>query len=279
MQQKSREHHFVPKFLLKPWTTDGELNGFWWDEKRSQLSCKRKGTQAFCFEIDLLTLAHHEEGRDVLERKFFGDVDTNGALARDRLLIDGPGSLNHDERCAFARLLLSLEARRPDIVCRLRDDGIRHLEEAIDGDTDIQREMEKQGLSGTPSEFLKEQGFSLEDIALSNIQMLVDNPRVGSRLINMRWRVIRLDPHDGTLVLADRPLVRLNGYEQPDAAWFLPLSPRSAFCAVNDPRGLDSTTPQRFAKQLNIASAGQAEKFVFCVDHTHKQWLPKYLAT
>ena len=31
------------------------------------------------------------------------------------------------------------------------------------------------------------------------------------------------------------------------------------------------------AKWLNIESAKQADKFVFCVDQTHQHWLSKYL--
>ena len=264
---------------MKPWAIDGEVNGFWWDERRGQLSCKRIGPKAFCCENDLLMLGRHEEGRDVLERKFFGDVDTKGARARDRLVAEGPWSLNHDERCDFARLLLSLEARRPAIVHRLRDDGPQQLVEPIDGDPDIQSEMAKQELSGTASEFLTERGFSFADRALSNIQSLVDDPRVVGRLVKMQWRVKHLDPSDGTLVLSDRPLVRYNGYDHPDAAWVLPLNPKAAFYAVNSPRTLDSMTPQRFAKLLNVDSASYAEKYVFCVDSTHKRLLRKYLVT
>ncbi len=261
---------------MKPWAVDGEVNGFGWDERQGRLFCKRKGPKAFCHEIDLLTLEHHEKGRDVLECEYFGDVDSKGALARDRLVTDGPESLTHDERCDFARLLLSLEARRPPNVRRLRD-GASYLAKEVDIDPDIQRTMEQLGLSGTASEFLTEQGFSFEDRALSAIQKLVDNPQVGGTLINMRWRVKHLGPDDSTLVLSDRPLVRLKGYDHPDARWFLPLDPNSAFCAVNDPRELDKTPPHRFASLLNAVSAIQAEKYVFCVDHAHQQWLTSSL--
>ena len=277
MQQESHRHHFVPEFLMKPWAIDGEVNGFGWDERIGRFFCKRKGPKAFCHEIDLLMLERHEKGRDVLEREYFGDVDSKGALVRDRLVTVGPESLTHDERCDFARLLLSLEARRPAIVRRLRD-GAQYLAEEIDIDLDIQRGMKQSELSGTASEFLTAQGFSFEDRALSNIQKLVDDPQVGGTLINMRWRVKHLGPDDSTLVLSDRPLVRLNGYDHPDAGWFLPLDPTSAFCAVNDPRELDKTTPRRFARLLNANSARQAEKFVFCIDHAHKQWLTRYLS-
>ena len=257
---------------------DGELNGFWWDYRKRKLSCNRRGAKAFCFEIDLLAVNHHEGGRDVLERKFFGDIDTRGAIARDRLLTDGPTSLDNDRRCDFARLLLSLEARRPAVVDRLRDYGARYLTEAVDQDSEILREMETEGITVTPSEFLQQQGFSFEDRALSSIQQLIDNPRVGGKLINLPWRVVRLGPFDGSLVLSDRPLIRCYGYEPPSAAWFLPLSPKSAFCAVSQPGKFDNATPRRLAKLLNVASAQQAEKFVFCVEDAHRRWLSKYLA-
>ena len=51
-------------------------------------------------------------------------------------------------------------------------------------------------------------------IAAMEAKHLVDNPKVGDRLINSHWRLVRLGPCEGTLVLSDRPLVRLFGYEQ-----------------------------------------------------------------
>ncbi len=227
IQQESRKHHSVPRFLLKPWAIDDVMNGYWWDSQYGHLACKRRGTRAFCSEIDLLTLERHDEGRDILENKFFGAIDTKGAVARDRLLRDGPEDLDEEGRCDFARLLLSLEARRPSVVRTLRDEGSRHLAKAIDSDPEILREMKSGGLSGEPSTYVAQHGISFKDRALASIQKLVDNPRVGGKLINSHWRVVRLGPHDGTLVLADRPLVRLNGYDHPEAAWFLPLDPYS----------------------------------------------------
>ena len=35
---------------------------------------------------------------------------------------------------------------------------------------------------------------------------------------------------------------------------------------------------QRFAKELNKASAGQAPKYVFSIDEGHERWLEKHLA-
>ena len=275
-QQESHKHHYVPRFLLRPWAVDGVLSGYWWNARRSQLDCNQKGTKAFCFEIDHLTLKAHKDGRDAIERVFFGDVDSNGAAARDLLLEKGPDSLDSDQRCDFARLLLSLEARRLPVVRRLRE-GRSFLANAIDNDPEIIDAIEAEGRSGSASALLAELGISLEDRALGNIQGLVDYPRIGGRLINSHWRLVRLGPREGTLVLSDRPLVRLFGYEHPKASWFLPLGPKVMFYAARKPSDFERLTPRRLAKSLNVSSAGQAQKYVFCVENSHTDWLGKHL--
>ena len=274
---ESHKHHYVPRFLLKPWTVDGLLNGYWWNSRRRQLDCNRKGPKAFCYEIDLFQLDEHRRGRDVLEHEFFGSIDTKGAVARDLLLDEGPASLDNDTRCDFARLLLSLECRRPKVVQKLRE-GRSFLAQSIDDDPEIRDALQAEGLSDSPSAYAEEHGFLLEDRALSNIQALVDNPKIGGTLINSDWRVVHLRRGDGTLVLSDRPLVRIHGYDHPKASWFLPLGPRAIFFAAKCPLDFDRVTNEKLAKHLNYSSAGQAQKYVFCQDDNHTRWLARCLS-
>ena len=217
-----------------------------------------------------------ELGRDALESVFFGSVDTRASIARDRLIKHGPASLNIDQRCDFVKVLLSLEARRPEVVRQLRD-GRSYLAEALDSDSEILHAMESTGLSDSPSAYVAELGYSLEDIALSGIQQLVNAPNVGGRLISSHWRVVHLGPCDGSLVLSDRPLVRLFDYEHPKASWFLPLSPKAVFYAANCPEDFDRLTPRKLAKLLNVNSVRQVQKYVFCVDDSHNRLLEKHL--
>ena len=280
VNEEAHKHHFVPQFLLRPWLVEDMLRGYWWDNRRGELVCKRRGPKAFCQQLDLLTLRAHKLGRDALETIFFGDIDTKGAKARDRLLADGPEGLSGDQRCDFARLLLSLDARRPSNVNMLRDGG-RQFAEGLDNDPEIIAAMAHEGLTEAPSPFFeRNSGVSLEDRALIAIQKLVDNPKIGGKLINACWHVVRLGPHDGSLVLADRPLIRLRAYDHPGAVWVLPLTPKAAFVAANHPTNLDRikrVTPVRFAKKTNVSSACQAERFVFCVDTSHEHWIGRYL--
>lgn len=284
--QVSKNHHFVPKLLLRPWlvkkpTGDGVLRGYWWNPHSSTLACKIRGLDSFCFQLDLLTLKEHSLGRDAIERVFFGDIDTQGALARDILLDSGPVVLTTNQRSDFGRLLLSLEARRPANVEKLRTEGPGTIRDSLNNDPDILRKFEKHRFKMVPSDFVEQElGNGLEDIALTIVQRLTDDPTVGGRLINAHWHVRKLNSLSGSLILSDRPLIRIHGYDRPGGAWLIPLSPSAAFIACNDKSNLTRLmrlSDERFVKELNRSSVGQAERFVFCVDRSHEKWIGKHL--
>jgi Protein of unknown function (DUF4238) len=283
--QVSDKNHYVPKLLLRPWLIeqDGQKNlyGYWWDTKTQKLACKKKGLDAFCFQLDLLSLHAHKPGRDALERVFFGEIDRKGAEARDLLLENGPAKLSAERRSDFARLLLSLEARRPATVKRIRMEGRDYFAKGLNTDPQILAAMAEHGLHETPSDYVGNvYGVSLEDRALVTIQGLVDNSKVGSVLINAHWNLKKLGPSDGSFVLSDRPLIRINGYDSPGATWVLPLTTTVAFFAVNHAENLAklrSVPAHRFAIETNKSSASQAERFVFSADKNHEKWLGKYL--
>jgi Protein of unknown function (DUF4238) len=283
--QVSDKNHYVPKLLLRPWLIeqDGQRNlyGYWWDTKTQKLACKKKGLDAFCFRPDLLSLHAHKLGRDALERVFFGEIDRKGAEARDLLVENGPTKLSAERRGDFARLLLSLDVRRPVNVKRVRMEGREYFAEGLNTDPQILAAMTKLDIRETPSDYTENVlGASLEDRALAGIQRLVDNPTVGKFLINAHWDLKKLGPSDGSFVLSDRPLIRINGYDSPGAIWVLPLTTKVAFFAVNHPTNLANlrrVPAHRFANETNKASALQKEKFVFSADKNHEKWLGKYL--
>lgn len=130
------------------------------------------------------------------------------------------------------------------------------------------------------SYFRRRAGVAFEDRALAIVQKLVDDPNVGGRVLNAHWHVKTLGEHDGTLVLSDRPLIRVRGVEHPGALWVLPLTPKAAFVAANHTeniRRIIDVPSARFAKELNASSVQQAERFVFSVLPNSAQWLEKRL--
>jgi hypothetical protein len=278
--QESRRHHFVPQFLLRAWANGDLLDGYFWDSREQKIFCKTRGSKAFCFGIDLLTLKSHALGRDALEKLFFGTIDTEGAKVYDRIIAKGVTGLALDERREFARFLLSLEARRPAVIEQLREQGRKHFVEGLDSDERIRSEMMRAGLEMLPSELLEQSGISLVDRALIVVQRLTDNPRVGGRLLNLNWRTVRLADYEGSFVLSDRPLIRVLGYKDPKATWVLPLTPKLAFVASASDAVLSrikTMGPRKFSKLTNISSVAQAERFVFCTGRDHMPLLRKYL--
>lgn len=283
--QISDKHHYVPKLLLRPWLVeqDGHNNlyGYWWDAKTQKLACKKKGLDAFCFQLDLLSLHAHKLGRDALERVFFGEIDRKGAEARDLLVENGPTKLSAERRGDFARLLLSLDVRRPVNVERVRMEGREYFAEGLNTDPQVLAAMAEHGIHETPSDYIENVlGASLEDRALVKIQRLVDNLEVGEVLVNAYWKLKKLGPSDGSFALSDRPLIRKHGYNSPGAIWVLPLTPKVAFFAVNHPENLAKlrrVPAHRFAQETNKCSTWQAERFVFSADVHHETWLGKYL--
>jgi hypothetical protein len=268
---------------LRPWAVqdaNGQLllHGYWWNDRKKELWCRRRGVTGFCVHPHLLSMKRHTEGTDAIERVFFGDVDTQGAIVRNKLLASGPESLSAEERSSFARVLMSLEARRPANVRKLRDGG-KYIADGLDNDPKILAGMVEYGLTGRPSDIVERQ-YSLEDKALTIIQPVVDNPTIGQRLINAHWEVRELGRWDGTLVLSDRPLVRKGDFDQMRVLWYLPLSPTHGFFLVDRREHLDAIrrkTGQRFAKSCNIEIARQADQFVFAADPAHRTWIETVL--
>jgi hypothetical protein len=123
-------------------------------------------------------------------------------------------------------------------------------------------------------------GLDFATRALLVVQMWVENPRVGGRLINATRRVYHLRDSDGTLILGDRPLFRCKGFAHPDCFWMLPLTPRAMFVASNHARTIrafDRTTGLRLRKAANQNTIVQAARYVFVVDDTHNGFIEKNL--
>jgi len=283
--QEARNHHFVPKLLLRPWlkqdsTRQLHLCGYYWDERRKGLSCKQRGLNSFCCQIDLLALKSRQLERDAIERIFFGEVDTKGAIARDALLQYGPKAITNEQRADFVRLLISLEARRPPLVERIKRD-FKQVVEALNSAPEIVEAFAREGINETPSDYYERtSGIATEDRALALVEKLTDSPKVHAQIIRSHWGLIQLGSSDGSFVLADRPLIRVHAYDSPGAVWILPLTPKSAFIAVNHQENLSRIlllSKFQICRNINVSSAMQAERFVFSTEVQASIWLGKYL--
>ena len=268
-RQESRKHHYVPQFLLRPWAIQGTMNGYYWDERKEKLRCNKKGPEAFCNEYDLLALEGQPEYRDEIEQVYGQKIDNKGAVMRDRLLREGPESLNAAERSDFARLMMSLITRKSETINRISP-------EAVDRGPRMRGRPECSKLPETPLECAKRHGGSYRrDHAVSCLLEFTNEPDIGSKLINFDWHIVNLGEDDGTFVLADQPLVRkAKGYAP---LWILPLTPKVAFIIIKRREDIDQAAPREVAKVFNEASVAQAKRYVFCADASHESLLRECL--
>ncbi len=279
---EAKRHHYVPEALMKPWArTQGIVRGYEWDRHRQQLRWKELGPKSFCCRYKLFAPTSKTLAPDLIEAGLFVPVDDMGAKARDKLLRDGVHSLSDKEKSHFIRLLLSLDARRPEWVRRLRQGG-QVLKAALDNDVEVQEIARRVGLERPPSDWLEERrGLNFEDRALLLIQNLVDNPRLGAILMACHWRVRRFPSGSPELTLSDRPLIREGSTFGDGFRWLMPLAPDSLLC-ISPSSHVDRLFCDSSAKLVihytNAAGTLQADRWVFsCEQHSEASWLGKRL--
>ena len=258
---------------MRPWAEDGLLSGYRWNQYRKTIECKRRAPKAVCYEVDAWMLDSHPLGPDALERLFFSPLDGEGAEARDILFEKGAAGLDERRRSDFARILLSLEARNPRTV-----EKAYKLSNDFDEDRELLSVMEQEGESRTPSDWWQDNvGYSVKDKLMTSLMDASDNSKLGRIIINMRWTTSRISEDSDSLILSDRPLIRLGGLNDPHVKWLLPLDPWTIFCASKYPVRLHEKVTPRDVRQINVLSAKQAQTYVFSVDRRHERWLGKYL--
>lgn len=229
-------------------------------------------------QLDLLMLSRHKLGRDAIEKIFFGNIDGLGANARDQLPRHGQVNISSDRRIDWARVLLSLEARRPAVVERLKEEGAEYLRDQLDKDAEIQEALKNEGYTESASVVAAaEMGINFTDRALMAIQDLVDNPNIGGRLINAIWFVRRLPFHcRKRFVISDQPLIRFHAFDSAGAVWLVPISPRAVFIGAAHENNLNRLLRLRhehFCNILNNLSVRQADAFVFSTSQHEACWL------
>lgn len=283
--QVSRKNHFVPEGLMRPWLwPDNQLRAYWWDHRRFQLVSKVRGVGSFCFQMDLLTTRSRLGHSDQLEQ-YFAQIDSKGISARDALIKDGPNRLTEEQRCDFARLLMSLVVRQSENV-RKSKGAAQLVRQELDSDAALIDALRQQNVSLSPSRLMEiEAEAPFDDQAFVGVmQKIADDDRVGHNLINANWETVDVDKDDGSLVLGDKPFIRHGNIRKGKEAWLcaLPLSPGCLFVASNRDDVMTKTlklSRRRLVKYVNSEGASRADRFVFVADEAHANWLRKKLAS
>jgi len=179
-------HHYVPEFLQKPWaenSPDGKLMVFRLDIQG--IPSKPHTPKHTGFDHDLYALTQEKVAgmeKQAVEKNFLRIIDNNAARVRVKLEKYGLKSLEIEDKMDWARFLMSLRLRQPDIVEMLKRESAQHLKATLNDQPEEYEELAAPEDAPTLEEwtdwiFELDFQFMHQDYYWKKTACLYDNPQ------------------------------------------------------------------------------------------------------
>jgi hypothetical protein len=260
-----QNNHYVPASYFRPWCGDDKkLTYFHWVEQRFLID--RASPRAIASERNLYTLhGAPDDQAAVVETDFFARlIDQPGATIQQKIL-SGIASFSLEERHKWARYLMALRARTPEMIAtaqKLGREGVRAILR------DSQNEYEAIKPLGGPATFEEcVAPWFLENFGTARvIPALIDKEETRSKIVAMDWWCQDFSGCGRELLTCDRPLVWQGGVDDKNFLLALPISPKLVFFIVNDPNlwaNLARCPLRELAKQVNVSIISNAVEYVY----------------
>lgn len=275
------KHHYIPQFLLREWsetTSDKKIEVFRRD--LAGLPSSRRTPKFTAYEVDLYALSQQGVGsieKNAVEKQFLRRVDGDAAHVLQKMKHQSIVNLDQDDRINWARFLMSLRIRQPDIVSQLRVEASEGLTAALN--TEPERYDEIAGVED-PSTLLEwaEVHYPglVENFGMTFFHELIDNEDIGRKLLSMIWAYVDLSSQDHDLILSDHPCIFTRGIDDPNLIVALPIGPKEAFIAVNSRKNLEFFQKQRpkiLAARINESSVNQVRARAYARNLSPRRFL------
>lgn len=273
------KHHYTPRFVLHGWTgNDGKLWRFT-SPHPGKIATKRVAPAEIGYQKHLYAIpGATPEKAQAIEEKFMSALDDQAADAH-KMLLQGNVALSQKLRSAWSRFLMSQWFRTPE--------GVGHIKQAMASllakdDPTLSAKYEALKKEGYPPSLgeaiaLLNPHFA-EEAALQVMLKMMDDPRNGHRLNNMRWFVREIDGgHD--LLVSDVLLQMGSGIFSNAGYLTIPLTPRLMFCAVKQPSLADAMMTMgrnEFVSRANRAVVSRAVEYVGATDLSQAPFVEKH---
>lgn len=279
-------HHYVPEFLQKPWTENspnGKLKVFRLDIQG--IPSKPHTPKHTGFDHDLYALTQEKVAgmeKQAVEKNFLRIIDNNAARVRVKLEKAGLKSLTTEDRMDWARFLMSLRLRQPDIVETIKRESAQHLKDTLNDQPEEYEELAAPEDAPTLEEWTEEQYPGLiENFGLSFFHELVDNPEIGTKILKMKWWLWDFSEAPYDLLLSDHPCIFVRGIDDPNCVIALPIHPRKAFMATRSDevaKVMQNKRPRDLAVRLNESSVNQARARIYARNESPRRFIENRLA-
>lgn len=264
-----KDHHYLPRFLLQEWATNGQLCEFKRAQYTEKVESKGRSPKSTGYEKLLYSVTGFgEDWLYAAEKNYYSPLDNAAAIAHQVLL--GKQSKSDWQPDAWASFVISLMFRNPG--------DIDKLDQAFSDP--------KSWLPSSHRDFATIEGLkdneALRSFAVQKaITNQIDNSPVLPLLKGMHWEVLNIpQSSENYFCLSDHPLIIPEPIRSNCAFVALPISPYRLFCAANLPEailGLRKLTPETITKNTNIAVVRAAKNYVYARDHeTYKELISEH---
>jgi hypothetical protein len=268
-----RKHHYIPVFYLKQWAgADRRVC-----EYRRVMPGKIVTRRAFPTGTGYMQDLYRVDGvpdqvSQAVEREFMHMVDTQANYALQKLIRGDSEPWDGKMRSARTRFLLSLRFRNPESVSTIKSQMVAVWEATLENMRVNYDTARYPGDPPTFKEFLArtEPGVPSK-AALHLLQEIIDNPRVGPTIHDMRWSRASMAASRISLLASDRPLDMPHSLGDGNAYIALPIGPKMLFIAAHNDayeRHIAAADPTEIVKNVNQAVVHQARQFVWGLDNS-----------
>jgi len=270
------DHHFIPRFFLRPWRGDGgRLTCF--SIKNGHLCIDRYTPTQVAKQAYLYSLyGVSPEQAQVIETDILRPID-DAAAPIHKLFVDNTApKLTDKQREDWGRFVLSLRARTPQIITSFREKGRQTIIDKF-----LRNPEEFDAIKGSLPhasllELVQERVPALiENFGLANVfpQVLLES-EILPHLLALDWHVLDFARNRYRLLLADNP-VFIYGHKYDAWMWALPISPTRVFIAINRP--LNNLRDP--VKEANVSAIRQSRAYIYAsgseaLPFIKKHWSP-----
>jgi hypothetical protein len=278
------KHHYLPEGFQRGWANSNGQVVRYAVEHGGQVRGRHKAPAGVAWERDLYQIPGEPDNWKAakLETEFFSRLDHIAAELMVQMRLTGRPPADEHGRSAWISFLVSLLHRTPTHM-RATASKLGEMQRALM--PDVERQYASIRGTADPKTFAEWEAAKAPDVVervtLRIMMSLINTPRLGAQLINLRWTVIDLQSADYDLVLGDNPVI-LVPLRATSGHVACPVGPCHLFVASSRQSTLESirkVPARRLVRQVNRLQVERADGVVIASDESQSHFIAKWFGT